>query len=135
MSKGFENAIYGKSSGGVSMGGWNTSSLPYLVELDNYDCTNHPGIQDPKDTAHPFGWDEISWYAHQPTAYRNQWLLDSVTWLQRNDAAGHLEMPGMRCLCDPTFKNRSNVGYYSASSGVDPVGFDQEEAIVAAWAL
>ena len=117
------------------MGGWNTSSLLYLVELDNYDCTNHPGIQDPKDTAHPFGWDEISWYAHQPTAYRNQWLLESVTWLKRNDAAGHLEMPGMRCLCDPIFKNRSNVGYYSASSDVDPVGFDQEDAIVAAWAL
>ena len=114
------------------MGGWNTSSLPYLVELDNYDCTNHTGIQDPTDTAHPFGWDEISWYAHQPTAYRNRWLLESVAWLHRNDAAGHLEMPGMRCLCDPTFKNRSNVGYYSASK---VLGFDQEDAIVAAWAL
>ena len=50
--------------------GWTTKSLPYIVELDNYDCTVHPGVQDPKDTFHPFGWDEISWFAHQPSEYR-----------------------------------------------------------------
>ena len=135
LKKDFENAIYGKSAGGISVSGWKTMSLPYLVELDNYDCTNHPGIQDPNDTAHPFGWDEISWYAHQSVEYRNSWLLESVKWLQLNDPVGYLEMPGMRCLCDSTFVDHINVGYYSASSGVDPVGFDQEDAIVAAWAL
>ena len=28
----------------------------FLVELDNYDCSDHPGIQDPNDLSHPFGW-------------------------------------------------------------------------------
>ncbi|GMI06976.1 hypothetical protein TrLO_g13196 [Triparma laevis f. longispina] len=42
LSSSFSDPIYGKSAGGI-FSGFTTSSLPYIVELDNYDCTNHPG--------------------------------------------------------------------------------------------
>ena len=48
----------------AQVGGWRTKSLPYIVELDNYGCTDHPGAQWKNDSFHPFGWDEISWFAH-----------------------------------------------------------------------
>jgi hypothetical protein len=132
LAAGFKTAMYGKSAGGVSVSGWSCDHLPYLVELDNYDCTNHPGTQDPKDLSHPFGWDEISWFAHQPAKYRDKWLAYVVEWLKRNDPVGHFEMPGLRCLCDQHFENRTDVNHYSAS-GQDPIGFSQEAAIKAAW--
>ena len=81
--------------------------LDDMVELDNYDCTNHPGIQYPNDTYHPYGYDEISWYAHQPESYRNSWVQYVVTWLVSNDNAGHLEMPEIRVLCAPTTQPNS----------------------------
>ena len=56
-----------------------------------------------EDLAHPFGWDEISWFAHQPAGYRDYFLGYVVGWLAANDPAGHFEMPLMRCLCDSAF--------------------------------
>ena len=42
LNASFEDAIYGRSAGGIAaQGSWTTPSLPYLVELDDYDCT-HP---------------------------------------------------------------------------------------------
>jgi hypothetical protein len=35
LNASFEDSIYLKSAGGVAVGGWRTSSLPYIVELDN----------------------------------------------------------------------------------------------------
>lgn len=31
----WQDSIYLKSAGGMSVGGWRTKSLPYIVELDN----------------------------------------------------------------------------------------------------
>jgi hypothetical protein len=133
LQAGFLTAMYGKSAGGVSVDGWRTAHLPYLVELDNYDCTRHPGVQDPTDLYHPFGWDEISWFAHQPAAYRGEWLTQAAAAVRMLDPAGHFQMPGLRCLCDPAFSGRPDTGYYSATSQ-DPKGFGQEEAIKAIFA-
>jgi hypothetical protein len=119
------------------MGGWKTKSLPYIVELDNYDCTKHPGVQDPQDMAHPFGWDEISWFAHQPPGYRDYFLDYVVGWLAAHDPVGHLEMPLMRCLCDSAFPKlgRAPTHFYSASSGLTERegGFGQEDTIARLW--
>eukprot|EP00040_Diaphanoeca_grandis_P011034 m.56471 g.56471 ORF g.56471 m.56471 type:complete len:433 (-) comp22251_c0_seq2:52-1350(-) len=131
LQQGFEDAMYLKSAGGVAVGGWTTPHLPYMVELDNYDATNHPGVQDPKDTFHPFGYDEISWFAHQPPAYRDWWLGYAASWLAQNDPAGHFEMPALRPLSDGVFSTRPNIDYYDATNTGD--GFGQESAIAAIW--
>ena len=41
----FEDSIYLKSAGGVSVGGWRTDSLPYIVELDNCELARSHPIQ------------------------------------------------------------------------------------------
>ena len=134
-----ENKIYLKSAGGVSVWGWETKSLPYIVEFDNGGCTPHPGAawQNNSWGAGVWGWDEISWFAHQPTAYRNMWLGYAVDWLSKNDPAGHFEMALRRGLCDSSFGadygGRKDVKNYDAS-GELAQGFGQEAVIAALWA-
>ena len=95
----FEDAIYTHSAAGVSVQGWTTTSLPYIVELDNYGCTNHPGVQLANDTFHPFGWDEISWFAHQPSSYRSYFLHYAAGWLAANDPKGMSSVSMIRNFC------------------------------------
>lgn len=131
--------IYLKSAGGVSVWGWSTKSLPYIVEFDNGGCTNHPGVawQNNSWGSGVWGWDEISWFAHQPSAYRNMWLSYAVQWLRKNDAAGHFEMALRRGLCDGKFgkayEGRPDTWEYDASSEL-PTGFAQEAVIAQLWA-
>ena len=104
------------------------------VTIDGGTGTNHPGTQAPADTEHPFGWDEISWFAHQPYSYRGWWLQYAVDWLKQNDPIGHFEMPLMRCLCDPSFPDRPTISYYDASGGLpNQLGFAQEAEIKQIW--
>ncbi len=137
LAAGFSDAIYGKSAGGRSVGGFQTASLPYLVELDNYDCTAHPGEQDPQDLFHPFGWDEVTWFAHQPAEYRDYWLWYATGWLAgrtEGGESGHLQMPMMRCLCDATTAPAPAQEYYYASDvATDGSGFAQEQTIKQIW--
>jgi hypothetical protein len=134
LKVGFSDSMYQKSAGGISVSGWLTKSLPYLVELDNYGCTNHPGSQDPLDLFHPFGYDEITWYAHQNASYRNSWLPYAAAWVRALPIPdqGYLMMPGMRVLCESSFVDRPPSSFYYASAAV-PEGFAQEDAIIDAF--
>jgi len=87
------------------------------------------------DTFHPFGWDEISWFAHQPDEYRNWWLGYAANWLSTNDPKGHFEMPFLRGVCDPvTLPGLPKpVRTYDASSTAAAGGFGQEEAVKTLW--
>ena len=87
-------------------------------------------MQFANDSFHPFGWDEISWFAHQPPRYRNYWLGYAAGFLAENDPAGHFEMPFMRNLCDDKFPGAPDSNYYDASSN----SFGQENAIKKIWA-
>lgn len=68
------DSIYKKSKGCISPSGWSCTSLPYLVEFDNFGRSRSPNVA---DTASIFvwGWDEISWFSLQDEDYRNQWLI------------------------------------------------------------
>jgi hypothetical protein len=130
----FTDAIYGHSAGGIAaQGSWTTSSLPYMVELDNYDCTAHPGVQDPADLSHPWGYDEITWFAHTPENEQSRWMRYAAKWIASHDPAGHLEMPAQRCLCNSHFTNRPDINYFSASGSIGQGGFSQETTIKAIW--
>ena len=127
---GYMDTIYGRSKGGRAPSGWSCAHLPYLVELDNYGVSQRPG--QPGTPYFTWGYDEISWFAHQSEAYRNQWLCYAWKWLRENDPNGWLEMPGSRTLHAPI----GNQSWYWANtkSLATPEGFNQEETIKAIWA-
>lgn len=124
------DALFLRSEGCVTPSGWDCESLPYLVEIDNY------GKEEPvnvADTASyfPWGWDEISWYAKQPEAYRNEWLQYAWDWMKKTDSNGHIEMPGIRGICCPN--ETKNVYRANMSSAGSPYGYNQEEIIKEIW--
>lgn len=128
---GYTDSFYGRSKGGVTPSGWQCEALPYLVELDNFGVSRRPG--EPGQSGFwIWGYDEISWFAHQPKEYRNTWLHYAWHWVREHDANGYLQMPGSRCLHAPV---DGKVWYYAnRPSKATPDGFGQEDAIRAIWA-
>jgi hypothetical protein len=128
---GFEDSLYGRSKGGITPSGWRCEHLPYLVELDNWGVSSKPG-QGGLGGCWVWGYDEITWFAQQPEAYRNEWLGYAWKWVREHDSAGYLEMPGSRCLAG----SRKGKGWYYGNrpSAATPEGFGQEDAVKAVWA-
>jgi hypothetical protein len=92
---GFSDGIYNKSKGGRTFSGWTCDHLPYLVEFDNYGVSQHPGKPNPNDNSiWVWGYDEITWFAHQTKDYRAKWLQYAWDWVRKTDPNGYLEMPG-----------------------------------------
>jgi hypothetical protein len=118
LKKGFSDSIYGRSAGGVTPSGWACESLPYIVEIDNFGTSDHPGECRETDRFHVWGWDEITWFANQPEAYRNEWLLYAYNWVRETDPAGYFQLPLRR------------FEHYSASM---ITGKRQESTIKAIW--
>ncbi len=121
------DAIYKKSLGGTTVSGWTCDALPYFVEIDNYggcqkDYLNVPG----RDDIWPWGMDEISWFANQPSSYRTTWLQYAYNWIRDIDKAGFLCMPGSRVF----YSIKSDkMTWYSANSNE----FNDENAIKSVW--
>jgi hypothetical protein len=130
LKMGHLDTIYGRSKGGMTPSGWSCAQLPYLVELDNYGVSAKPG--QPGTPYFTWGYDEISWFAHQPENYRNDWLRYAWKWLREHDTNGWLQMPGSRTLHAPV----NGLWWYWANtrSPATPDGFNQEETIKAIWA-
>ena len=93
-------AIFGRSAGGLAPNGRYCAHLPGLVELDNGSSAT-PGRPGQRGLAAVWGYDEISWFAQQPTAYRDQWLVYAAARVRQLDPALYLEMPGMRGVSAP----------------------------------
>ena len=131
LKVGFSDGIYGRSKGGVTPSGWSCEHLPYLVEIDNWGVSRKPG-ESGAGGIWVWGYDEITWFAHQPRDYRAKWLRYAWDWLRQTDPNAHLEMPGSRVLRSP----RDDLHWYYANNpgGKVPNGFADEEAIRAIWA-
>lgn len=130
LEVGYMDSIYRRSKGGRSPSGWSCEALPYLVELDNYGVSKRPG--QPGTKWFVWGYDEMSWFAHQPEAYRNRWLRYGWQWLRENDPVGWLQMPGSRVLHAPV--NGQWWYWAHTPSPATPHGFNQEQTIKAIWA-
>jgi len=137
LAVGHLDAIYGRSIGGITPSGWSCDHLPYLVDIDYWGSTGRGGesvagkigqLQGIDSRFWVWGWDEIDWFAHQPPAYRNEWLWYAWNWIRKTDPNGFMEMPGMQKMLDPK-------GYYQANmpSEACPNGYGQEETIAAIW--
>jgi hypothetical protein len=131
LKVGFSDGIYGRSKGGMTFSGWSCEHLPYLVEIDNWGVSKQPG-QAKAGGIWIWGYDEITWFAHQTQAYRSNWLHYARDWVRQTDPNGQLQMPGSRTLVSPLDRKR----WYFANkpSASVPEGFGDEEAIRAIWA-
>ena len=138
LEVGYTDAIYGRSRGGISPSGWSCEHLPYLVEFDNFGGTRTPGqaSQAKGPSIFVWGYDEITWFAHQPADYRNEWLRYAWKWVREHDPNGFLQMPGGRMLTNGPAGPDGPIRWYFANtkSPACPNGFSQEETIKAIWA-
>ncbi|MBN9521308.1 hypothetical protein J0H58_22770 [bacterium] len=128
---GHTDAIYGRSKGGETPSGWKCDHLPYLVEIDNYGASRQPGKAG-NGGFWVWGYDEISWFAHQPKEYRAKWLRYAWDWVRTTDPNGFLQMPGSRTVRSPLDGRR----WYFANrpSAAVPDGLGDEDAIRVIWA-
>jgi len=129
LKMGYLDSLFGRSKGGVTPSGWACENLPFIAELDNFGRSGRGGQN---IGAHwIWGYDEICWFAHQPEAYRNQWLCYAWHWIRQHDPNGYLQMPGSRTLAAPV----GDVHWYWANTKSDavPTGFNQEQTIKAIW--
>ena len=120
LEKGFSDSIYGRSKGGVTPSGWKCEALPYIVEIDNFGVSDHPGQYRESDKIHVWGWDEINWFIKQPEGYRNEWLEYAYNWVRKTDKNGYFQLPLRR------------FEHYSASMN-PPKGMRQEGTIKKIW--
>ncbi len=130
LKVGFSDGLYGRSKGGMTYSGWRCDHLPYLVEIDNWGASRQPGKPN-AGGIWVWGYDEITWFAHQSEQYRNDWLRYAWDWVRRNDPNGYLQMPGSRTMRSPLDNKR---WYYANNpSPAVPEGYGQEAAIKAIW--
>ncbi len=125
-----DDAIYGRSRGGVTPSGWTCDALPYVVEFDNFGTSGRPG-EHVEGGGWVWGCDEITWSARQPEEYRNAFLRYARDRVRELDPNGHLQMPGQRGLYEPA----EGVMHYYANTRSDnsPTGFNQEQTIQELW--
>lgn len=128
LKKFYADAMYGRTRGGLTPGGWECENLPYIVEFDNFGTSDHPGKANLNDNF-VWGYDEISWFANQPEAYRNEFLEYAVDWIRKVDKAGYIQMPGSRVAVGSTERRyRANT-----NSAACTTGKNQEETIKKIW--
>ena len=130
LKVGFSDGIYERSKGGLTYSGWSCQHLPYLVELDNWGASKQPG-QPGAGGNWVWGYDEITWFAHQSKEYRDRWLRYAWKWVRQTDPNGYLEMPGSRTMRSPL--DHRPWYYANLPSIAVPDGLGDEEAIRAIW--
>jgi hypothetical protein len=131
LKVGFSDGLYGRSKGGLTYSGWTCEQLPYLVEIDNWGASRQPGKSN-AGGIWVWGYDEITWFAHQSKEYRSEWLRYAWDWVKRTDFNGHLQMPGSRTMRSPLDHKRWY--YANTPSAAVPEGLGDEETIRAIWA-
>lgn len=129
----FRDSIFGHSLGGIAPSGWRCDSLPYFVELDNWNGYTPELVDKPSfgEEISWWGFDEISWFANQPKEYRAQWLESTYNWVRETDPVGFLEMPGRRTAAVRQADGSFVQTMYSASKDG---GFGDEDVIRRVWA-
>jgi hypothetical protein len=131
LKLGFSDGLYDRSKGGKTFSGWSCEHLPYMVEFDNYGVSQHPGQPNTKGSFNwVWGYDEITWFAHQPKDYRANWLHYAWDWVRTTDTNGWLEMPGSRTAVSPD----SHWYFANNPSAAVPTGMGDEDVIRAIWA-
>lgn len=137
--------LKGGNLGGITPSGWYCNSLPFLVEIDNWGGYSlNPDQWDDLDkrAAHgKWGWDDISWFAHQSRQERAHFLQYAHHWARLQGPDAFFQMPVRRTLDRAAIMMRGFNGetkwvdkYHANTPSVDaPFGFGDESAIVQTW--
>lgn len=143
LTDGHFDSIYLDSVGGITPSGWRTSSLPYLVELDNAGTYQKEWLDKPywplQTEWYESGWwsfDEISWFSTQPDSYRHEWLRHAYDWVEHIDGYGHCQMPGFRIAAirgGVDNKEVIPVDYHANNKETHKNGWGDEEVIRSIW--
>ncbi|HEY3915939.1 MAG TPA: hypothetical protein VGN61_15735, partial [Verrucomicrobiae bacterium] len=89
LKLGFSDGHYNKTKGGKTFSGWTCDHLPYFVDFDYYGVSRHPGEPNTKGSFNwVWGYDEITWFAHQSREYRSNWLQYAWNWVRSTDTNG-----------------------------------------------
>lgn len=128
LEKGYLDAIYGKTRGGITPSGWPCERSPYLVEFDNFGISKHRDQPNLKDH-YAWGYDEISWFSKQNQKYQENFLKYAHQWVAQNDYVGYLQMPGSRIITGLS-SNRFRANTKSANC---PIGQNVEKVIKRIW--
>ncbi len=131
---GHVDSIYGMSMGGLTHSGWTCKHLPYLVELDNFGDSQSIGSRTP-DTIYVWGYDEITWFANQSDAYREEFILTIIDQVRTVDEDGYFALPGERVA--RIYDSEGNIvrwAYYAYDKSQFKDGFGDQAAIKEAFA-
>lgn len=122
--------IYGRSKGGITPSGWPCESLPSLVEFDNWGYSGKGGQS--VGGIWIWGYDEMSWFAHQNRDYRARWLRYAQGWLRKHAPNSYLQIPTRRKLAAPV---KGDIRMFCANdrSEACPNGFGLEKTIGELW--
>lgn len=131
----------GGSLGGISPSGWRCEALPWVMEVDNWGGYSLPPSRwddlAARAAAGRWGWDDISWLAHQPAETRDHFMIHAWRWLRVQDPVGFFQLPLRRLLGEAGIKREYTgmICHYQANdpSQACPKGFGQEQAVKQAW--
>jgi len=129
------DSIYGKSRGGMTHAGWFTDMLPYLVELDNW-AGYEPSLLDRPDRGSIWTWgfDEISWFANQPSGYQAEFLDYAYHWVTAADGGqGHFAMPGTRTAAIKSGDSVTQANFFPFMPADYPGGSGVQTFIKQVW--
>ena len=107
------------------------AGLPIPYPISSRSTTGVEAGRANRSASTGYGVDEISWFAHQDEAYRNEWLRYAWDWVRETDPNGWLQMPAKRVLHDPVGRVRTYRAH--TPSPANPHGFNQEETIKQIW--
>ncbi|NBD27296.1 hypothetical protein [Paenibacillus glycinis] len=136
----------GFSEGGTTPSGWQTDSLPLLMEFDNWGgkfFKEEDGIPfERRAWMEWWGYDQITWFASRSEERRNAFLDYTYKWTATHFANAHFQMPVRRTLGNCRIVPRvhgieaasASVCYQANMPGAGcPLGFGQEETIKRIW--
>ena len=137
--------LKGPSLGGITPAGWECDSLPFLVEIDNWGgySLEPSEFDDPSKrvSAGRWGWDDISWFAHQSDEDRRAFLEYAHRWTEAIHPDAFFQMPVRRTLDRAAMEMKGYGGtagkidkYHANTASEDaPFGFGDEDSIARIW--
>jgi len=133
----------GKAAGGGHPGGWRCDESPVLMEIDNWlGYSLDPNTRDwfsyaRRGGAGRWGYDDISWFAHQTPMGRRDFLCYAQSWTKLQGDHWHFQPVVTRPLgrAQVVLPDGREVRVYraNASSPACPLGFGDEDALVELW--
>jgi len=98
LEPGHTDSILGRSMGGIHPSGWETDSLPFVIEFDAWERSDHPG-EYRENSIFAWGHDDLSWFYLQDKEKRHRVLRYLWKYMRDHYPEGWLEIPCCRGAC------------------------------------